>query len=394
MIINRGHKYRIYPTDEQKEILLRMFGCARKCWNHFLNERNEQYKEWKNLCSIAEQANQEKPSKPSEGWITYNRQQNSLPQLKKQNEFEWLNVCPSQTYQRVLRDLDNAFSQFLKKKKGHPQFHKFKRHQSFSVSQQITIVSKNHIKCANIKEPIRFVKTDKLPCRVKVCSATISCDGHPKSKGTQFYVSFNTEETYQPRFNHTSKEVGIDLGLIDKIVTSDGQKFKSVKFYKKLAKKLRKADQHLSRKRKYDKETKTPSSKRYETQASKRQRLFTKLSNCRKDYNHKLSKYIVENYDVVKMEKLNIKNMLRNHRLASSISNECWYQLQTYIKYKCEWEGKTFKTVNPRNTSKTCSNCGYILDKKMSLATRRWICPKCGSVLDRDVNASINILVG
>lgn len=374
--------------------MLRMFGCARKCWNHFLNQRNEQYIYWKKQCEFAEQANVEKPTKPSEGWITYNQQQNSLPQLKKQAEYEWLRVCPSQTCQLVLRDLDNAFQQFLKGKKGHPKFHKFKRHQSFSVSQQVSFVSENHIKCANIKEPIRVVKTDKFACDVKVCKATISCDGYPKSKGTQFFVSFCTEEEYKPRFSKTSESIGLDLGLIDKVTMSNGERFKSVKFHKKYQKKLAYAQKCLSRKRAYNKATKTPSSNRYETQVEKIQRIHRKLSNLRQDYNHKLSKYIVENYDVVKMEKLNIKNMMRNHRLASSIANEGWYQLQTYIRYKCEWEGKTFKTVNPKNTSKTCSNCGYILDKKMSLSVRTWICPNCGTVLDRDVNASKNILAG
>lgn len=387
MKINRAYKYRLYPTDVQRQSLSSMFGCIRKTYNYFLNERIEQYKEWKNLCSLAEQAKEDKPKCQ---WFNYYTQANKLKPMKQKSEFEWLKIAPSQAYQQALKHLQSAFDNFLKHKAKYPKFKRMRGHNSFSVSQQAKIVD-NKVQLSKVGL-IKAKISKVIPQDARILSSTFSCNGNPKHPKTKFYVSFAVEEEYQSNYKHTNRQVGIDLGLIDKVVCSDGLRFPSSKFYKKYDRKLKSAQKHLSRKWLVNKRLGIKESKRYENQVAKVANLYIKMVSCRTDYNQKISTYLVRNYDVISAEDLSIKNMQKNHKLARSISNEGWFDLCRMLEYKARWNNKLFVQVNPKDTSKTCSNCGYILDKKLSLSVRSWVCPKCNQLLDRDLNASKNIL--
>ena len=181
-----------------------------------------------------------------------------------------------------------------------------------------------------------------------------------------------------------NKEVGIDLGVKDLVITSDGKKYKNHKFFDKYKKQLKTAQQHLSRKVK--------GSNKYENQRLKVARIHEKIANCRSDVLHKITHELVMNYDTVCLEDLNIKGMLKNHKLARRISDTAWGELVRQLQYKGDWEDTYIhKIFRFYPSSKTCSRCGYTLDS-LKLETREWTCPQCSTHHDRDINASINIL--
>jgi putative transposase len=354
--INKTYKYRLYPDEEQKTLLAKHFGCVRWVYNHFLNERKEQYLENGKSDNYYDQAK-------------------TLTSLKKQEETKWLKEVNSQTLQFALRCLDTAYKNFFRGDAQFPRF-KSKRHkQSFTVPQNGKIVDG--------KLSIPKFKTD-IPLNIhREVQGDIGKMAISKTANDKYYVSVFTTQNTQ-HLPKTGKKVGIDLGLKDYAITSDGRKLSNHRYLKRYERKLKKAQQHLSRKQK--------GSNSYENQRRKVAQLHEKVSNSRKDRLHKISKQLVEDYDVIVAEDLNVKGMVKNRRLSKHIADASWGTFTTYLSYKCNWYGKEFRTVDRFfPSSKMCHNCGWI-KQDLGLQDREWTCDQCNETLDRDQNAALNIL--
>ena len=356
MIKNKTYKFRIYPTVEQEGLLAKHFGCTRFVYNHFLNEKKEQYQK----------------DKKSDN---YYAQAKTLTQLKKQEDTIWLKEVNSQTLQFALRSLDTAFLNFFR---GNAQFPKFKsrKHKNTFTIPQFGKLEDGKIIIPKFKDGIKV----KLHREVKGKIGKMSITKTPTGK---YYVSIFTEQKIE-ELPKTNKRVGIDLGIKDFAITSDNKKYKNNRYTKKYAKQLKKAQQHLSRKQK--------GSNGFEKQKLKVAKIHEKIASCRLDTLHKVSKELVESYDLISVEDLNVKGMTKNHKLSKHIADASWGNFVTLLQYKCDWYGKELVKVNRfYPSSKTCGDCGWI-NQELKLSDREWTCKSCGVVHDRDVNASRNIL--
>ena len=356
MIINKAYKFRIYPTVEQEVLLAKHFGCTRWVYNYFLNERKEQYQK----------------SKKSDN---YYAQAKTLTEIKKNEETQWLKEVNSQTLQLALRSLDTAFLNFFRGNAQFPKFKSRKHKNSFTIPQN-GCVSNGLLYIPKFKDGIKI----KLHRRLvgKIGKMNIS-----KTPTGKYYVSIFTEQVIED-LPKTDKQVGIDLGLKDFVITSDNKRFKNNRYTKKYAKKLKKAQQHLSRKQK--------GSNGFEKQKLKVANIHEKIASCRLDALHKVSKQLVSEYDVIVCEDLNVKGMIKNHKLSKHIADVSWGNFVTLLQYKCDWYGKQLIKVNRFfPSSKCCSECGWI-NQNLKLSDREWTCKACGVTHERDWNASRNIL--
>lgn len=356
--INRAYKFRLYPSREQAELLAKHFGCTRFVYNHFLNQRKEQYR----LTGKSD---------------NYYAQARSLTELKKQEATAWLKEINSQSLQFALRSLETAYTNFFQKRAKFPSFKSKHAKNSFTVPQSVFIAD-GRLFIPKFKEGIK--------CRVhreikgKVGKATIS-----KTPSGKYFVSVFTEEEYVTPIKKSGKAVGVDMGLKDLLITSDGETFKNNRYIKRYERKLAKAQQHLSRKKK--------GSKGFENQRLKVAKLHEKIANSRADYLHKCSISLVRRYDTICIEDLNVKGMERNHRLAKSVTNASWGAFVSMLTYKVEWNGKKVVKIDRFfPSSQTCNVCGYINKQTKDLSVREWECPVCHTHHNRDVNAAINIL--
>lgn len=353
----KAFKYRINPNEEQKVLLAKHFGSVRFLFNRFLNERQTAYNE------------------NNKAFSNYNLDSAKLTELKKNEEFAWLKEINSQSLQFALKCLDTAYQNFFKKKADFPNYKNKNSKQSFCVPQSIRLENDN-IFIPKFKEPIKAVVHRKFNGTIKQCTVS-------KSPSGIYYVSVlvDTVHILKPK---TGLVVGIDLGVKDFAITSDGYKYKNNRYTKTYAKKLKAAQQHLSRKVK--------GSNRYNKQKTKVARLHEKIANSRKDNLHKVSTDLISKYDVIVLEDLNVKGMVKNHKLSKHISDASWGSFVAMLQYKAAWNEKTVQIIDRWfPSSKTCGCCGYI-NQNLSLKDREWICPSCHSVLDRDFNAAKNIL--
>lgn len=355
-MIHKAYKFRLYPTKEQEEFLCRSFGASRWVYNYFLNYRDSKFKNEgvkENYFSMAK----------------------VLTSLRKQEETSWLKEINSQSLQCTLANLDSAYIKFFKGQTKFPKFKSKNGKQSFEIPQNWKIIG-NTIKIPKLKTPLKFIK--HRPIDGKICSIAIS-----KTKTDKYFISFccEVENNYQQT---KSGEIGIDLGIKDLIICSDGIKYENHKFYKKNLKKLKTLQHHLSRKRK--------DSKRRQKVKLKLAKLHEKITNSREDLYHKISNDLTNKYSLICLESLNVKNMMKNHNLAQSIGDCSWFSLVSKIEYKAKWKGvNVIKIDQFYPSSKTCSVCNW---KKtdLTLKEREWVCPKCGTHHDRDLNAAKNIL--
>lgn len=355
-MINKTYKFRIFPTAEQETLLAKHFGCTRYVYNHFLNERKEQYQ----------------ADKKSDN---YYKQAATLTKLKKEEDTKWLKEVNSQTLQFVLRSLDTAFLNFFRGNAKFPKFKSRKHKNTFTVPQFGTLVD-NKIHIPKFKDGIKV----KLHREVKGKIGKMNITKTPTGK---YYVSILTEQEVK-ELPKTNKQVGIDLGLKDFVITSDNEKFKNNRYTKKYANQLKKAQQHLSRKQK--------GSNGFEKQKLKVAKIHEKIANSRLDALHKVSHQLVNQYDLIVCEDLNVKGMIKNHKLSKHIADASWGNFVTLLQYKCDWYGKELVKVNRfYPSSKTCVDCGWI-NQELKLSDREWTCNSCGVIHDRDVNASRNIL--
>lgn len=354
------YKYRLYPDAEQRVYLAKVFGCCRKVYNYFLNNKIEQYKSTKRSDN-------------------YNAQQAQLTHLRKDENFMYLQEVPLQTLQCSLRNMHTAFDRFYKKLGGYPKFKDRRNTQAFKIGQPNTF----HIKDGKLFIPKLKSGIDIRVSRMiegSICYAVIK-----KNKAGRYYVSITFKPSNQVIYKHTGNSVGIDVGIKDLAVTSDGIKYPNKhKVLKALKHKLKHNQRALSRK-KYG-------SKNYENQVVKCNRIYEKITNVREDYLHKVSTELIKQYDTICVETLNVKGMLKNHKHAEVISECAWATFLNMLEYKCLWHDRTFVKIDKFfPSSQTCSNCGSINKEVKDLKIRAWKCKECGCEHDRDVNAAKNI---
>lgn len=361
--ILKAYKVRLYPNDEQQVFFAKSFGCTRFIWNKMLSDKMDYYQATKTTLN------------------------NTPAQYKK--EFEWLKEVDSLALANVQQNLREAYSKFFKQGTGFPKFKKKGIKDSYTTNNQkgTVAVTKNTVKLPKIGQ----IKA-KFPAKINglIKSATIS-----RTPSGKYYVSLLVE-TIVNELPKTQSNIGIDLGLTDFIVLSDGTKVANPKFLAKLQAKLAREQKILAKRRAVAKaeQRKLTESRNYQKQKLKVAKVYEKITNSRTDFLHKLSHGIIKNHDVIAIEDLNVKGMVKNRKLAKAISDSSWSSFTTMLAYKAEWYGKQVVKIDRwYPSSKTCSGCGHLLTKaELPLSVRTWDCPSCLQENDRDLNASINIL--
>lgn len=353
----KAFKFRVYPTPEQAILLNKTFGCARFVWNKL----TEGFNSW---------GPNTKPEVINE------------KTLKDNPEYPWLNEVSAAVLQQKRIDFDETKKQFFNKSRkvkiGRPSFKKKGNRQSFRLPNQK--FSLNQTNSTVRLEKIGHVKVTidrEIPEEANYRSVTVSKD--PSGK---FYASVLVQINIDLKPT-TGRRVGIDLGLKDLFILSDGEVIDNPKFFRDNQAKLKLAQQHLSRKQK-------GSNRRFK-QKIKVAKVHERIRNRRNNFLHEVSSAIVRDFDVICIEDLNVKGMIKNHCLAKEIADASWSIFTTMLDYKCTWYGKTLVQIDRfYPSSKTCSCCGHKLDH-LDLGTREWTCPECGTHHDRDLNAAINI---
>lgn len=366
----KGYKFPIYPTKEQIEFLNKTFGCCRYVYNRALAEAKQEYTEYLNIL------NSDIPKELIRPNVSGFSLCKKLPFYKIDPNSLWLTEVSSKALQSSLLDLGDAFTNFFRKKKGYPKFKKKINRQSFSLDSQVFKIIDNQFFIAKCKDPIKVVFSRELPSAPSSC--TIS-----KTPSGKYYVSFLCE--YYPSKTTGMKEIGIDLGIKDFIVTSDGDRVANPKYYTNKQKKLKRLQQSLSRKQK-------GSSNRNKARILLAKQ-HEKITNSRKDFHHQLSRRLVNENQVIGLENLMVKNMVKNKRLAKAISDAGWSEFTKMLEYKAiESQHCILVYMNTFfASSHFCNETMYRLERKLKLSERSWICPFCGENHDRDINAALVI---
>ena len=362
--MKRAYKYKIKPTKKQQRQLLQAFGCARFIYNWGLDKKT---KAWTN----------------EHKQISYFELAKEVTELKKTEEYKWLKEVSSDSLQQSLRNLDNAYTRFFKAKKGFPKF-KSKKNSKDTVRYVMGIdFDFNNWK---VKVPkcgwVKLCKNKPFDLSTsKIGTLTVSRD-----KCGEFWCSIMVEDNKPQKSKAKISEgtsVGIDLGIKDYAILSDGTKYSNPKYYERNRLKLKVLQQKFARTQK--------DSKRHEVMRIKVARQYRKIANMHMDFLHKLTTDLIRRYDTICLENLNVDGMMKNHNLAMAIQSASWGEFVRQIKYKTEWYDKNVIFIGRfEPSSKTCSNCGYV-KRDLKLSDREWICPVCGEHHDRDVNAAINI---
>jgi putative transposase len=355
--MQRTFKHRIYPSHAQKTKLEQTLALCCELYNAALQERRQAYK----ISKIS---------------INYHAQATQLPEIKTIRED--IRGVHSQVLQDVLKRLDKAFDAFFRRvktseKAGFPRFRSRFRYDSFTFPQTGFVLESGKLKLSKIGK-VKIKLHRPLAGKIRTCTITKSATG-------KWYACFCVEVEAQP-LPESKDRIGVDVGLNEFVVLSNGDVIHNPRFFRVEEKRLAKAQRRLSKAAKG-----TPERKKHRKVVAQ---IHERIANQRRDFAHQESRKLVNKFGIIVFEKLNLKGMLKNHRLAKSIADAAWNQLVEYTSYKAENAGRCAKQVNPRNTSQQCSRCGEIVKKDLSV--RMHNCLGCGLVLDRDHNAAINIL--
>ncbi|OPD17716.1 transposase [Clostridium botulinum] len=350
----------MYPNKEQKLYLAKTFGCTRFIYNKMLADRIKSYEENKDL--DIKQIKYPTPAQYKKG-------------------FEWLKEVDSLALANAQLNLDKAYKNFFRDKSiGFPKFKSKKSnyHSYTTNNQKGTIYIENsRIKIPKLKTMIKIKQHRQFNGLIKSCTISQIPSG-------KYYISIlvDTENIQLPKID---KKVGIDVGLKEFAITSDGEFFGNPKWLRKSEKRLKKLQKNLSRKKK--------GSNNRRKARLKVAKLYGKIVNQRKDFLHKLSMQIISENQAIVIEDLKVSNMLKNHRLAKAISEISWYEFRRMLEYKADWYGRKIIVAPPNYaSSQLCSSCGNKSNQTKDLSCRIYICPVCGMMMDRDLNASKNLL--
>ena len=364
-MISRVHytyRFRIYPNKAQREYLARVFGCARYIYN------------WaKELCSSTYEETGET--------LSVRDTQRRLTQYKKQDEVSWLNNVSNAPLQQALADLGRAYTNFFKGRAKYPRFKRKRSRQSARfVGSSFKLIATPYGPKLHLARMPRGPKI-KVNWHRPMDEDVSSCTVVQESDGS-YYVTCVTERA-MPKLPRTNAAVGIDLGLTDAIVTSDRWKSGNPRFLRQAQQRLKREQRSLSRKK--------VGSNRWRRQKKRVARAYAKVKSARRTWIHKQTTRIVEKYDVICVETLGVKNLMRNHCLAFSIGDVAWSEIVRQLEYKSGWYGKELVKIDRFfPSSKTCSACGHERDQ-LPLSVRQWTCEECGAEHDRDFNAAQNI---
>lgn len=357
----KAYKYRLYPTKTQEVLLSKHFGCARYIYNYGLERKIKSYSE----------------TKKSVSRFTI---QADLPKLKKSESTKWLSEVNSLSLQAALLNLDMAFTRFFKEKKGFPKFKsKHDNRQSFQIPQNTEVdYDAKRVCLPKFKEGIKCRFDRQFSGKIKTSTVSRTPTG-------KYFISIlvETEDTIPNKAPiDENKAVGVDLGIKTFATLSDGTEIQNPKYLKKALKKIKRLQRSVSRKKRGS------NSRNNAVKLLARQ--YEKVTDKRKDFLHKTSKYLIDHYDTICLETLSASNMVKNHRLAQAIQDIGMYTFNSYMDYKAEWYGKNIIRIGRFEPSSKMCSCGHIY-KGLKLSDRVWTCPACGVVNQRDLLAAQNI---
>ena len=355
MLQHYTYKFRLYPNELDKELLSKHFGCTRFVYNYFLDNIKKIYEETKQHSN-------------------YYKNSELLKEIKK--EYVWLKEVNSQSLQIALKNLDTSFQRFFKKISRFPKFHKKSNTQSFGLTNQNFKIENNRIILPKFRKGIKFDNHREIEGKI-ICS-TIS-----QIPSGEYYITITSEREIS-QLNQIDKEIGIDLGIKDFCITSDEIKISNPKFKKSKISKLKYLQRKHSKRQK--------KSKNKEKSRKKLTKVYSKINNLKTDFLHKLTTKLIHENQVIYLEDLNIKGMVKNHHLAESISQCNWGQFISMLKYKANWYGRNIIKIDRfYPSSQLCHVCRY-QNHNLTLNDREWTCPVCHTHHDRDINAAKNIL--
>ena len=369
----RAIKIRLYPNKTQEQILNKVLGCYRFIYNQMLAQKQNAYKTNKTNLKVTDLSK----------WFHGT--------LLKDEQYAWLKEQNTKVMKQAIRQMDGAYQKFFKQHNGFPKFKSKKDKQSAlfpleAISKHNTFETR-HISLTTPLKNIKFRCSDLYFSRLQKYNKNIRSATLSKTKSGNFFLSIliETEDNELKRFKHTNKQVGIDLGVKDFVITSDGEVFENKHFFKKEEKHIKKLQRQLSKKVKG-----SNNRKKAQVRIAK---LFERITNKKDAYIHYVTNELLIYFDTIFMENLNVQGMLRNHHLAKAIQEVGFYKLRETLVNKALVNGKQVVFINRfYPSSKTCSVCGY-KKQDLRLSDREWVCPKCGTKHDRDINAAMNILL-
>lgn len=357
--MQRAFKYRFYPTPEQENLLRRTVGCCRFVYNRALAMRSEAWVKDKERLS---------------GYDLIKK----ITVWKQEEETEWLKEVSNVPLQQSVCNLEVAFQNFFAKRAKYPTFKKKDSGGSCRFTTSGFRIKNGAVWLAKTKTPLTIVWSRPLPEGAAPSQCTVSLN-----PSGEWHISLLCDVEIKP-LTSLEKHIGLDMGISALVTTSDGEKVTNPKAYRIHKRKLAHAQKHLARKIK--------GSANRNKAKRKVARIHRKISDIRKDQLHKLTTRLVRENQSIAIEDLAVRNMLRNHCLASSITDASWGMLKQQLEYKCKWYGRELRVVDRWfPSSKTCHECGHVVSK-LPLNIREWECPKCLATHDRDVNAALNIL--
>lgn len=359
----RTYQYRLYPNKEQKTLMTKHFGCVRFVYNYMLNYKAKLYETDKKNINKFEMCSM-------------------ITNLKKQEEYKWLKEVNSQSLNVSIYNLEKAYTHFFKDKKGYPKFKSKYSQQIFACPQFVTVdFENNKVNLPKFKTSIKCIFSRTFEGKIKTCTIK-------KTKTNKYFISILVEDGLkEPEKPKITKEnsIGVDLGIKDFAILSNGNKIENPKSYRNQEKRLKILQRRASKKQKGSKNKQKANLKVALT--------YEKIHNQRKDFIYKTIRYLFDknHANTFCLETLNTSGMMKNHKLAKSIQDVSWSMFNQILEGKCNLEGKNILRIGRfEPSSKTCSNCGHIMNK-MSLCIRNWTCPKCNTKHNRDINATKNI---